>query len=202
MYKVFVNDKPIILSDLAVSTSEYEIYLFKNTGFEEIIHKLQNTKVPGIYIYYNDLDTLWDKFKDFFEIVKAAGGVVENDKGELLFIRRNERWDFPKGRMELGEVNRETALREVAEECDISETEIIDDLAITYHVYQDFGKFKLKKTYWYWMKSNDLGVPCPQKEEGITEAVFIAADKWEQMYPDMYANIKELVIKFKNIKGI
>jgi hypothetical protein len=80
MYKVFVNDKPILLSDHALSHSEYEIYLFKDTRFEEIVHKLQNTNTSGIYLYHNDLEVLWNKFVSYFEVVTAAGGLVLNDR--------------------------------------------------------------------------------------------------------------------------
>ena len=38
-----------------------------------------------------------------FKVVEAAGGVVSNKNGEILFIRRMGKWDLPKGKIEKGE---------------------------------------------------------------------------------------------------
>jgi hypothetical protein len=196
MYKVFVNDKPILLSDQALSHSEYEIYLFKDTRFEEIVHKLQNTNTSGIYLYHNDLDVLWNKFLSYFEIVTAAGGLVINSQNQMLFIRRNERWDLPKGRMEIGETCRETAVREVEEECAIAPLEIIAELPISYHVYQENSQNKLKKTHWFVMKTASSITPIPQTEEGITAAVYVSQNQIFSYYPEMYANIQDIVNEY------
>lgn len=196
MYKVFVNDKPILLSDYALSHSEYEIYLFKNTRFEEIVHKLQNTNTLGIYLYHSDLEVLWNKFLSYFEIVTAAGGLVLNTQNQILFIRRNEHWDLPKGRMEIGETSSETAVREVEEECAIAPLEIIAELPISYHVYQENSQNKLKKTHWFVMKTTSTAVPIPQTEEGITAAIYVSHNQLSQYYAEMYANIQDIVNEY------
>ncbi|MBO5844060.1 MAG: NUDIX domain-containing protein, partial [Bacteroidales bacterium] len=48
--------------------------------------------------------------------VPAAGGLVQNEKGEYLFIFRNNHLDLPKGHKEEGENLEVTAVREVEEE--------------------------------------------------------------------------------------
>ncbi len=49
--------------------------------------------------------------------VPGAGGVVFNDRGEVLLIRdRNGFWVFPKGHLEPGETAEDAARREVLEE--------------------------------------------------------------------------------------
>lgn len=48
-----------------------------------------------------------------------AGGLVENDKGEILLQKRtptDELWGFPGGIMNLGESAEEAAIREIKEE--------------------------------------------------------------------------------------
>jgi len=200
MYKVFVNDKPILLSDHALSHSEYEIYLFKDTRFEEIVHKLQNTNTSGIYLYHNDLEVLWNKFVSYFEVVAAAGGLVLNDQNQMLFIRRNERWDLPKGRMESGETCNQTAIREVEEECAINSLEIITELPISYHVYFENGTSKLKQTHWFVMHTTSQNKPVPQAEEGITEALFVSPNQLDAFYPEMYGNIRDLVEGYLGLK--
>lgn len=48
---------------------------------------------------------------------KSCGIVLVNDKGEYLILRhRPGHWDFPKGHVEAGETEEETALREILEE--------------------------------------------------------------------------------------
>ena len=48
-----------------------------------------------------------------FNIIKAGGGVVNNNKNQILFIYRLKRWDLPKGKLDKGETIRECAEREV-----------------------------------------------------------------------------------------
>src|SRR5688572_219564 len=54
-----------------------------------------------------------------FRIIKAAGGLVRK-KEKFLMIYRMKKWDLPKGKREKNEKSRETALREVEEECNIT----------------------------------------------------------------------------------
>lgn len=51
---------------------------------------------------------------------KSCGCIVINDKNEVLLIHHNAgHWDFPKGHVEEGETEIETAIREVKEETNI-----------------------------------------------------------------------------------
>lgn len=193
MYKVFVNNKPIILSDKSVTNSIYEIYLFKEIRFDEILHKLKHTQTPGIYLYHTDLDLLWNEFKTFFKTVIAAGGLVKNTHKEILFIFRNDTWDLPKGKLEKGETLPETAIREVEEECGINQLTIEAELPTTYHIFYEDQINKLKITHWYLMHTKDVRKPVPQIEEGISIARFIPITRIDEMYIRMYANIKELI---------
>ena len=45
-------------------------------------------------------------------VVFAGGGLVFNAKKEILFIRRNGKWDLPKGKVEKDETYQAAALRE------------------------------------------------------------------------------------------
>ena len=48
---------------------------------------------------------------------KACGAVIENEGGKILLIfQQNGFWGFPKGHVEEGETESETAVREVFEE--------------------------------------------------------------------------------------
>ena len=51
---------------------------------------------------------------------KSCGCIIINDKDEVLLIHHNAgHWDFPKGHVEEGETEIETAIREVKEETNI-----------------------------------------------------------------------------------
>jgi len=52
------------------------------------------------------------------DIIKAAGGVVIRGK-QILFIKKNGRWEFPKGRLKKGANRKKTAIREISEETGI-----------------------------------------------------------------------------------
>ena len=51
---------------------------------------------------------------------KSCGCIVLNDKNQVLLIHNNAgHWDFPKGHVEEGETEIQTAIREVKEETNI-----------------------------------------------------------------------------------
>lgn len=198
MYKVFVNDKPIILSNQIMTDLDYEFCLFNDIRFEEVLHKLRYTQTKGFYIYNSDLSVLWEEFKALFEVVKAAGGLVFKNRS-LLLIYRNEHWDLPKGKSELGETFEETALREVEEECGVKNLVIEKPIQATFHVFYENNTNKLKKTHWFIMSSTHDEKLIPQKIEGISKAEFVPLDDIPYLYNRMYANISELLTKYLNL---
>ena len=200
MYKVFVNKKPIILSDKAANDSTCEIYLYKEISFEEVLHKLRHTQTPGIYLYHPNLALLWKDFKASFTTVVAAGGLVLKDQLEILLIFRNQNWDLPKGKMEEGESKEETALREVEEECGTAKLSIEKPLHTTYHIFYEDNENKLKVTHWFLMKTDDDKEPIPQHEEGISLAKFVPTSSIETLYKSMYPNIQELIKNYLDNK--
>jgi len=196
MYKVFVNNKPIILSDQPTTDSQYEVCLFKDINLDEILHKLRQSKTIGIYLYHTNLAYLWQNFKAYFTTVYAAGGLVVKDDDTFLLIYRNRHWDLPKGRMEEGEEIEETAIREVEEECGISALKIIKPLQKSYHIYYEDKRNKLKITYWFLMSTTYNKSLTPQKEEGITKAVFIPQKEVATLYTKMYLSIAHIITEY------
>jgi 8-oxo-dGTP pyrophosphatase MutT (NUDIX family) len=173
--------------------TDYEVYVLKNINLEEIVYKLRNTGTSGVILYHHNLSELTEKVFSYFENVLAAGGLVYNNEGQFLFIKRNGIWDLPKGHMEQGESKEETALREVTEECGLAHLKIIKPLQTTYHIYNEHNKEKLKQTHWFLMENSSHEHPIPQQEEGITNALFVSENDLTAMYGKMYRNIKNLV---------
>ncbi len=195
MYKIFVNDKPIILSDEITSDSTYEFCLLNDLNIEEVLYRLRFTHSKGFYIYHTDLQHLLNKFKSFFEVVEAAGGLVIKEE-KLLLIYRNNHWDLPKGKMERGESVEETAIREVEEECGVFDLIIKKSLQDTYHVFYEDKLNKLKITHWFIMNTTYDKKLIPQQKEGISIAKFIELQSITSLYNHMYANIRELLINY------
>ena len=51
---------------------------------------------------------------------KSCGAIVLNSNNEILLVHHNSgHWDFPKGHVEVGETEEQTAIREVKEETNI-----------------------------------------------------------------------------------
>ena len=117
-----------------------------------------------------------------------------NAKNQLLMIFRNEKWDLPKGKLELNENLKECAIREVKEECGLSGLTIIQQLQETYHTYEIKGQKILKRTYWFKMLSTYKGNLVPQNEEGITEVVWVDEEYIAEKLENSYGNIKELFL--------
>ncbi|QXP74247.1 NUDIX domain-containing protein [Tenacibaculum sp. HL-MS23] len=195
MYKVFVNDKPIIFTTSVKNEEDYVVYIYKNTIIEELIYKLKLGKLKGVYLCTSNLEEDWEIFKMKFKVLVAAGGLVLNDKKEILFIYRGSKWDLPKGRQEKGENIKETAIREVEEECGITNLKIDKKLIKTYHFFIQKGKHRLKETHWYLMSSSYKGILTPQLEEGITKVMFKDAEATNKALKSTFSNIV-MVYKF------
>ena len=108
-------------------------------------------------------------------------------------IFRNNKWDLPKGKLELNENIKECAIREVQEECGISGLSILNALQDTYHAYELNGEKILKRTYWFAMHTNFKGNLVPQTEEGITEVVWVDKEQIAEKLNNSFGNIKELL---------
>ena len=126
-------------------------------------------------------------------MIEAAGGIVYNDRDELLMIFRNGKWDLPKGKLEKGETIRECAVREVEEECGVSGLKIIKEVQNTYHTYFDDEESILKKTYWFLMETDYSGNLKPQKNEGITKVSWNDSIEKLTRIKNTYANIRDLI---------
>ena len=189
MYKVFVNDKPIIITDSLQEDKKFPIYFFDEVNINEIIYKIKKENIPGVYLFAKNIEKAWREFRENFKIIKAAGGLVFNQEKEILFIYRGKKWDLPKGRVEESEEIETTAIREVEEECGVYNLKITSFLTTTYHVFYHFKELRLKETFWFLMNTDFKGKPKPQIEEGIVKAVFKNHTNTLQALQNTFTNI-------------
>ena len=120
MYKVFVNDKPLFLTDEIVKETDFQLFLLESADIKQIIVKIFQNKIQKAYLYHPDAKEIMKTLKTKIPIQKAGGGLVYNNKNQVLFILRNGKWDLPKGGIEKGEAIEDTALREVEEETGVN----------------------------------------------------------------------------------
>ncbi|WP_294203370.1 NUDIX domain-containing protein [uncultured Chryseobacterium sp.] len=201
MYKVFVNEKKLLLSKQSEN-------LEKTLGYENVtsleiaLDLLENTSVKELNVFGENLDEMWSEFQKLFRIIEAAGGLVNNTQGDLLFIKRLGKWDLPKGKMEKGESREESAVREIEEETGLANVELIQFINTTYHIYVERNGDKvLKCTHWFEMSFDGEDTSKPQIEEGITEVAWKnTAQIKDEVFPSTFKNIKLIVKEFWDLK--
>ncbi|HQE33987.1 MAG TPA: NUDIX domain-containing protein [Flavobacterium alvei] len=192
MYKVFVNDKPLFLTNEISKETNFQLFLLESVDIVQLIVKIFQNKIQKAYLYYPDEKEIMKTLKSKIPVSKAGGGLVYNKKGEVLFIFRGGKWDLPKGGTEKGEEIEKTAMREVEEETGVNRLTITKKLQKTYHVFKRNGVYKLKITQWFEMQSDFDGIPVGQIEEGIEKAVWIKPNEIPEVLKKSYENIKLL----------
>ena len=196
MYKVFFNQKPLILTDKIQYISDTEPLLFiKYSSVTQIIKALKSSKNSKVFLYHKDTDKLWKGFIKKFPIVEAAGGLVKRTDNKLLFIFRNNKWDLPKGGVEKKELIINAAKREVTEETGVSDIIVEKKISETYHIFKKGKRFRLKKTYWFKMSTTYMGKTNPQTEEGIEKTKWVSNKNIEDILNDAFENIRIIVLE-------
>lgn len=188
MYTIFINDLSLHIAETAPSDAKIfteEVFL----EFDNWFALLEAMGSGECWLLSKAPDRAMERFQSAFKIIEAAGGFVLNTNSELLVIHRLGKWDLPKGKVESEEAIPEAAVREVEEECGITDLEIIEPLPSTFHTYRLKGQRIFKKTHWFVMKTGDTSIPVPQSEEDILEAVWMERSQWDKVYSNTYPSI-------------
>ncbi len=195
-YKIFINKHSFLITNNEQFANSDEAKIYPASQLNQVIQKLTSDTFKGkkkIIFVTDKPAALMTKVRKQFKVIKAAGGVVFNEDGELLLIKRLGLWDLPKGKLEEGEDQRLAALREVHEECGLNFLGILNKMANTYHVYFLKGRWILKKTAWYRMIAwGDISVQ-PQLEENITEVRWVNKAFLDAPEFETYDSLKELI---------
>jgi 8-oxo-dGTP pyrophosphatase MutT (NUDIX family) len=185
IYKVHFENRFITISPEPDRLQKYGLFhKFHDTKeLYKLISDFQTDKsINSINIYGTDIKHVWKMFRIYFTEVGAAGGLVKHISGRYLFIEKKGKLDLPKGHIEEGEEAETCAIREVSEECGITDHKIVKSICSSYHTYSWEGISYLKKTSWFLMSYDGEMISEPQKEEGIT--------KVEWLFPDEINSIK------------
>ncbi len=198
MYKVFFNQKPIVLTtEITTPKEDSPFFYVKFTNKKFIVHVLKSKKVKMLFLYHSKEEKLWYYFFNMFKLIEAAGGLVRNlNTNQFLFIFRNKKWDLPKGRINKNEDVKNAAIREVEEETGVENLSIIKPLNTTFHIFKKNRKYRLKKTFWYSMTTDYDKELTPETREGIEKAIWINKDSIPSLKNKMYRNINLVISSY------
>lgn len=193
-YNIYINQKALIITSLRPNDGlDCQILDVQGFEFEKFYKSLSKNPQAIFYLLTEDPKAVFKTLKNSLRIIEAAGGLVKSNEDKYLFIKRNGRWDLPKGKLEEGERKRDAAVREVEEECGIVVKKLGKKLIKTYHVYEIKGKPVLKVSHWYDMSSKSNQKLIPQIEEGITDVKWIAKKDWNLVKANTYPSILDVL---------
>jgi len=199
MYKVFMNEKVIFFTKnsdvLKQLNNAFVIYFYDDSIVSKVLDYLNvDNKIMHVVFLTPTPKEDFEKFTTNFDLIVAAGGKVTNNEGKTLFIFRLGKWDLPKGKFQKKESVEQAAIREVEEECGISQLTILNHIKDTYHIYELNNKLVLKQSIWYEMKTTDSAKLVPQTEENITDARWMTTKEIENIVlKNTYPSIKEVL---------
>ncbi|MFT5599962.1 MAG: 8-oxo-dGTP pyrophosphatase MutT (NUDIX family) [Flavobacteriales bacterium] len=202
MYKVFINDRPIFFCKEAevtnVQTEISSVKIDQQLSSSDILNKINDlTSSPPLFLLCKKPKKTFKKtFKNHKKII-AAGGIVKNTQGKLLFIERLGKWDLPKGKVEKNENIEAAAVREIEEECGISNPILGELITKTLHTYHMRNKNYIKTTYWYSIEYKGKEKLAPQAEEDITKAIWVNPKKLKKQLKNTYGSILDVIDNYK-----
>ena len=202
--KIYFEEKPVYLCD-EINKELNEILHHPDAVFideisgpaiKSLLHEIKKEEFHAGVLWYSDLEKLKKAFFKNFQLIEAAGGIVQNDKKEILFIYRLGKWDLPKGKVEKGEDFEQCAAREVEEETGVTGLTLKNKTGETYHTYNAFGKHYLKISHWYYITCHNAQTLVPQTEENITAIKWVKTKDIKEPLANTYASIKDILGKF------
>lgn len=198
MYKVYVQDRIIFLCEQFPAREAGPGQMFSDFRSQPELQKVldqfyTNEQIRELFISHPDAGELSEAFCSCFDCVSAGGGLVLNQQGEFLAIKRNGIWDLPKGKMEEGEDFETTALREVEEETGLEGLVLLGLLLSTFHTYSLLDRKILKETRWFEMHWEGAGSPTLQAEEGITAYRWVKPGKTAFLRHNTFASILDVL---------
>lgn len=200
MYKIYINEKPLIF----ISEQETDnfkgktgILLNRYPGKSKFLLNYIDMMEKGmgydaIVLYDENSKKIYKDLKKIAQPIRAAGGVVINEKGELLVILRKGKWDLPKGQIAAGETRKIAAEREIKEETGILKLNVGKKAGKTLHIFRRNKKRYLKISHWYYMSARKAKL-YPERREMITKAEWMEPDTFLKS-KSIYAGIRGLLV--------
>ena len=222
---IFINDVPVRifkadekpdlgLANHTIDAAAEEItqaklihhVMVNNVGVNDIdlLLNFLNSKVPtnllSLMISPVDYEGVRTYLQSKFKIIKAAGGLIRK-KDKFLMIYRMKKWDLPKGKKEKGEKYKQTAVREVGEECNVT-VKLGKKVCTTWHTYTMNKRAMLKKTKWYIMEIEDDSKMRPDANEDIEETRWMSPKEVYHALEHSYKSINYVFERYYQMMDI
>lgn len=202
--KIYFGNKPVILcneiekeiNELLHHPDTVFVDELSSSAIKSMLHEIKKEEFHAGVIWHEDIEHLKKVFFKNFKVIEAAGGIVQNEKKEILFIKRLGKWDLPKGKIEKAEKQEDAAVREVLEETGVTNLFLKKKIGETYHVYDEFGKHFLKISHWFHITCSSNQQLLPQTEEDITETKWIKTLHIKEPMQNTYPSIKDILSIF------
>ena len=196
MITIYFTDKALKFTTLDYTAAEGEMVVSQSDVTSANIDNFFET-CNTIVVPCSDCNAAYEQFSRDAYYIEAAGGVVRGSDGRVLMIRRFNRWDLPKGHIEKGEDSLTAAMREIEEETGV--TGLIFDrlLCNTLHSYSVYGRWEIKRTYWYAFHCS-CSAATPQTEEDITQVVWCDSGQVAENLKDSYPTIREVFYEYEH----
>ncbi len=121
MIKIFINEITLALVKQMPNQDSHRVHYdqlkasLEKDGQPQSVHELianisQMEAGTTFFIWGKEPKRILKFISDNLINISAAGGLVQNPSGEVLFIKRKGKWDLPKGKPEKKEDNRTTAM--------------------------------------------------------------------------------------------
>lgn len=199
--KIYFSDKPLFLCDEVDDHVQEYLHHDDAVFIDELdshsvnamIHEMQVSKIHAGVFYHPNLEELKKAFYKKFTIIQAGGGLVMNEKKEVLLIFRKGKWDLPKGKLDPGERLEECAIREVEEETGLKNISLQKPLHTSYHTYHEGTKFILKESHWFMMQVKGEQELTPQAEEDIHEVKWIKPSQLKNYFDKSFPSVVDVL---------
>ncbi len=202
--KIYYGDKPVYLCDemndelneLLHHPDVVFVDELSSPAIKSMVHEIKKDNFHAGILWNSDLEKLKQAFFKHFTVIEAAGGIVQNDDKDLLFIFRRGKWDLPKGKMEKNETAEIAAAREIEEETGVTNLTLKKKIGDTFHIYDEFGKHFLKISHWYYFNCPSKQELQPQTIEDISEVKWFKTKDIRKPVANTYATIKDILQSF------
>lgn len=195
--KIYFSNKPLILVSSEERLSEFPKYTIisgaHTANFHKALHLLEQSDIPGVVLLEPEKAKLEKELLWSFYPMHSAGGVVINEKDEILMIYRRGKWDLPKGKLDEGETLETCAVREVTEETGLTNLVLEEKICNSMHIYQMQQQYILKYTAWYRMRGSMSDQLTAQKEEMIEEVRWVSRDQIPQLIEQSFGTIEDVL---------
>jgi len=200
--KIYFNDKPLFLCDAVDEIIQPYVHHDDAIFIDELnshtvksmIHEMAQPEIHAGVFYHAELEDLKKAFFKKFTFIQAAGGLVVNEKKEILIIFRRGKWDLPKGKLDKGEKLEACAVREVEEETGLQKVKLVSPLSITYHTYHEGTRSILKESHWYNMKVSGDQKLIPQIAEDIHEIKWVKPKDLQQYLNNTFPSVTDVLL--------